>query len=182
MYNDPWLDIAKDAPGASGIHYFSKQRLCQYTQSEQISTTTGAGQCVLESLGYSFGSRLLGQHAMCAKALQPDQQGFHKRYFVAAAPCSWQPSTEAETLPNDMSKQLIQAVHEYMANAGKEKQVILLDGHALTVFRHIGRVIESWLQTNNCSAFFKAPASKLLTPQKKTGQNKKHFVNDRRTG
>ena len=45
----------------AGIHYVSKLRLCQWTQSEAVSTTTGQGQTILKPNTYKFVARLLGQ-------------------------------------------------------------------------------------------------------------------------
>jgi hypothetical protein len=46
---------------AAGLHFASKARLCQHTQSETIATATGQGQLTLSNNSYGFAAKLLGQ-------------------------------------------------------------------------------------------------------------------------
>ncbi|CAK0819051.1 unnamed protein product [Prorocentrum cordatum] len=68
------------------IHFFFKQRLCQWTQAESISSPTGHGPMALVKGTYNFGCRIITQPETADSTMRPGAQGWHKRLSIAAAP------------------------------------------------------------------------------------------------
>jgi hypothetical protein len=133
---------------ASGIHFFSKQRLCQWTQSEGISTSTGQGQCILHPNSYKFGCRILAQDEVGEGILTPTAQGLHKRFAFGCVPEGWMPDESFSMYPCAQSKAAIQNIHSFLIKqALPHKSTISLDGFALAVYDAIAAGVTEFLQS-----------------------------------
>ena len=86
----------------AGLHFVPKQRLCQYTQSEKISTATGAG------LHLAFIGKLVGQYERFISTMQPCSIGWYKRPTIAVVPPFWLPDPRNEALTTQLSEKLIE--------------------------------------------------------------------------
>lgn len=92
----------------AGLHFVSKQRLCQYTQSEKISTATGVGRSPLLACTYAFIGKLVGQYEPFISTMQPCSNGWYKRPTIAVVPPFWLPDPSKEALPTQLSEKLIE--------------------------------------------------------------------------
>ena len=92
----------------AGLHFVSKQRLCQYTQSEKISTATGVGRSPLLACTCAFIGKLVGQYEPFISTMQPCSNGWYKRPTIAVVPPFWLPDPSKEALTTQLSEKLIE--------------------------------------------------------------------------
>ena len=93
----------------AGLHFVSKARMCQYTQSEKIATATGAGRAPLGTNTYSFVAKLVGQYEPLISVMAPNSSGWFKRPVIAVVPPHFLPDPSKEFLDCQASDKLIQA-------------------------------------------------------------------------
>ena len=143
----------------SGISYFTKQRLCQWTQSEAISTSTGHGQTILLAHSYKFGCRMLGQNEVAEGIMRPTAQCLQKRLAYGCVPEHWLPNDAAAHWPMLASNALLQGVHGYLVkHALPARARNALDEFALAVYDAVAAGVASFLQSSHgrsCSKDFR---------------------------
>ena len=146
-----------------GIAYLSKQRVCQWTQAEAISTSIGQGQAVLLAHSYKFGCRMLGQNEVAQDVMKPTAQCLQKRLAFGCVPEHWQPDENDALLPAQESLALIQKVHDYLSKYALPQKVLgQLNGYALGVYDAAAQGVSLFLRSQEGRACSKPFRVKLM--------------------
>ena len=147
----------------AGLHFISKSRFCQYSQSEGVSTATGQGLTTLEPRSYAFAMKMLSQDPVFNALQKPGTQAHQKRFAIAAVPSAFVPDATMEALPVAGSTTFLQDLHSYLAtNITPVQAEVKLSGYALTLYESVATAIKEVLQEHALLQHLAPPHSFLL--------------------
>jgi hypothetical protein len=127
--------VAGVSDDKAGISFAPKQRLVQWSQSEGISTSTGAGQSILAPNTYKLGCRMYFQREAFEEVMKPSVQALQKRAEIACVPDDWHMDEDAALLSDVESQTILRDLHSWLVCKARPIKVeVALDEFALAVY------------------------------------------------